>query len=212
MAASDTRLLVLGATCLFEPVNGYKLRRELLSWNVEDWAHIKPGSIYSMLTTLTRQGHLQRHDVLERRRTVAVYTVTDRGRAEFRSMVADALTTVDLSAPLTFHLAVAMVPLVPRAEFVRHLDERRTRLSALRDEYAAGRAGADAPPHAGMIPLLWSRLADAELTWVRQLLDRVEAGEFDFLGETPRWTPAEDDPGRQLARDRERYRQIIGLS
>ena len=45
MAATETRLLLLGGVLLFEPVNGYQPRRELLSWQVEDWAHIGRGSI-----------------------------------------------------------------------------------------------------------------------------------------------------------------------
>ncbi len=31
MAVTETRLLLLGAVLLFEPVNGYQVRRELLS-------------------------------------------------------------------------------------------------------------------------------------------------------------------------------------
>ena len=43
---STTRLLLLGAVRVFQPVHGYLLRRELLSWQVEDRAHVNPGSIY----------------------------------------------------------------------------------------------------------------------------------------------------------------------
>ena len=43
MAATETRLLVLGAVSLSEPVNGYQIRRELMSWEVNRWAHINPG-------------------------------------------------------------------------------------------------------------------------------------------------------------------------
>ena len=63
MAATETRLLVLGAVRLFEPVNGYQIRRELLSWGVEEWANIAPGSIYHGLSTLAERGHLVRHDL-----------------------------------------------------------------------------------------------------------------------------------------------------
>ena len=49
-------MLVLGAVQIFGPANGYQLRRELLSWEVERWAYLNPGSIYSMLTTLEKQG------------------------------------------------------------------------------------------------------------------------------------------------------------
>ena len=48
---SATRLLVLGAVRIFQPAHGYLVRRELLSWDVENWAAINPGSIYNMLRT-----------------------------------------------------------------------------------------------------------------------------------------------------------------
>jgi hypothetical protein len=35
---SATRLLVLGAVRIFQPAHGYLVRRELLSWGVENWA------------------------------------------------------------------------------------------------------------------------------------------------------------------------------
>ena len=55
---SATRLLVLGCVRIFQPVHGYFLRRELMSWEVERWAHIHPGSIYNALKTLTKAGLL----------------------------------------------------------------------------------------------------------------------------------------------------------
>ena len=44
-----TRLVVLGAVRQFEPVHGYFLRRELMTWHVDEWANIQPGSIYNAL-------------------------------------------------------------------------------------------------------------------------------------------------------------------
>ncbi|MDQ4113433.1 MAG: PadR family transcriptional regulator, partial [Actinomycetota bacterium] len=35
-------MLLLGAVALFEPVNGYQIRRELMSWHVDQWANINP--------------------------------------------------------------------------------------------------------------------------------------------------------------------------
>ena len=74
MATTETRLLLLGAVALFEPVNGYQIRRELLSWQVESWANIRPGSIYNGLATLTQRGDLVRHDLRDGTRQVAVYS------------------------------------------------------------------------------------------------------------------------------------------
>jgi hypothetical protein len=35
---SSTRLLMLGAVRIFQPVHGYFVRRELLTWRVDQWA------------------------------------------------------------------------------------------------------------------------------------------------------------------------------
>ncbi len=51
-------MLVLGVVTIFEPANGYQIRRKLLSWRVEDWADLKPGSVYSMLTALVKHERL----------------------------------------------------------------------------------------------------------------------------------------------------------
>ena len=42
---ASTRLLVLGVVRIFQPVHGYDVRRELLSWRVDQWANVAPGSI-----------------------------------------------------------------------------------------------------------------------------------------------------------------------
>src|ERR1041384_1336086 len=96
MYALTTRLLVLGAVSIFGPANGYQLRRELLSWEVERWAHLNPGSIYSMLGTLEKQGAIERHDLTmdDAGRPVAVYTTTDAGEAEFVRLLTEAIATV----------------------------------------------------------------------------------------------------------------------
>ena len=62
---SATRLLVLGAVRIFQPAHGYLVRRELLSWDVENWAATNPGSIYNMLRTLTRDGLLAEVDTVD---------------------------------------------------------------------------------------------------------------------------------------------------
>ena len=112
MATTETRMLLLGAVAIFEPVNGYQIRRELLTWGVEDWANIKPGSIYNGLATLAQRGELVRHDLRDGSREVAVYELSDTGREEFRRLFEEALTAVRPTAPLAFQTALSMLPLV----------------------------------------------------------------------------------------------------
>src|SRR4051812_9875896 len=144
MAAQETRMLLLGAVALFEPVNGYQIRRELLSWQVDRWAHTNPGSIYHGLGSLTRQGHLVRHDLVDAGREVAVYELTEDGRAELRRLMLDALETVNPYERSAFTVAFSMLPLVERDQVVRSLVRRRGRLEAV-----VGRPGC-APP--GLAP------------------------------------------------------------
>lgn len=213
MAALETRLLVLGAVAIFEPVNGYQIRRELLSWGVEDWAHIKPGSIYSSLSTLTGQGALERHDLVDSGRQVAVYTVTPEGRTELARLFAVALETVDVMAPLAFHTALSLIPLIAREPFLAHLRTRLVNAELLRLD---GEAHVDdlkfAPPHVKTVIGLWSRVAEVENQWVTELIDQVEAGSFAFAGEESDWTPPADDPGWQMAADRDRYLKLLDRS
>ena len=212
MAATETRLLVLGCVSLFEPVNGYQIRRELMSWEVDRWAHIHPGSIYSALTTLEKQGHLRRHDLLDVTREVAVYTTTDSGRRELRDLLAGALRTVEVLDPLPLHAALSMCPLLDRPTTVDHLVARVEALVAhladLRSKRTLASAGL-APPHVTRLVDLQVAQVEVELHWVREVLAEVRAGGLSFAGETMAWRPAADDPGWQMQTDRQRYLTLL---
>ena len=215
MAATETRLLLLGAVSLFEPVNGYQIRRELMSWGVEDWAHINPGSIYSSLTTMTKQGLLTRHDLPEGSREVAVYLSTDAGRHELGRLFGRALEQVTLLDPLPFHTALSMCVLFPRASVTQHLEVRADALDRLLEDIGQTRlavATGLAPPHVARWMDLHLELARAERTWLAELLQEIAAGELAFAGEPFAWHPAPEDPSWQLAADRERYRALLGLT
>ena len=58
---SATRLLVLGVMRFMQPVHGYDVRRELLTWQLEELSNVKPGSIYSAIRTLERDGCIAIH-------------------------------------------------------------------------------------------------------------------------------------------------------
>lgn len=199
-------MLLLGAVALFEPVNGYQIRRELLSWQVDRWAHTNPGSIYHGLTSLTGQGHLVRHDLVDGGREVAVYELTETGREELDRLMVEALETVNPYERTAFHVAFSMLPLLDDAAALRCLTHRRVGLERTVAELAAGKPD-DIPPHARRSVLLWYDLAVAELAWLRETIDEIRGGGLDGAAT---WAPPDDDPGWQMNADRERYRALLG--
>lgn len=210
MAATETRLLLLGTVMLFEPVNGYQLRRELLSWQVEDWAHVNPGSIYSGLSTLAKQGNLERHDLVDGTREVAVYTSTAAGRREFERLWAAAVETVDLLSPLPFHTGLALMPLMPRDRVLEGLRTRLAHLDAkVREQMDQKRDLSAMPPHVRAMADLWMGLSQTEREWLVDLTRRVAGGDLSLRDEPADWQAPADDPGWQMANDRRRYVELL---
>lgn len=210
MATTETRLLLLGAVSIFEPVNGYQIRRELLSWGVEEWANIRPGSIYNGLATLAQRGELVRHDLRDGGREVAVYELSEAGREEFRRLFEAALTEVRATAPLAFQTAMSMLPMATRQEARALLTTRLDNLDRAAEE---GRQRAQlaeqVPPHVHELMDYWERIGQAERDWLVALIAHIDDGALSFRDEDWQWTPAADDPGWQMNEDRERYLALL---
>jgi DNA-binding PadR family transcriptional regulator len=215
MATSDTtRLLVLGVTQIFEPANGYQLRRELLSWEVDDWAHVNPGSIYSMLSTLTKQGMLERIDLVTSpgARPVAVYRMTPAGREELIAVVKTGIAEVRQFETTEFYAAMSLVTgLLPREQVIPLLEQRlvnlRAAIARLEGRIAALSDDISTPPHVARLLGYSVAGAAAELDWVAGFAASVRAGEMVFLGEPAmeKWMPARDDPAWRMVRERAVY-------
>jgi DNA-binding PadR family transcriptional regulator len=216
MASTETRMLILGAVSYFEPVNGYQVQRELLTWGLDEASNTTPGSIYSMLRTLSRQGHLDRHEVVDGGRRVSVYTTTSSGRQLFLELVRTALATVTPLAPLAMHLAFNFAPLVERATFTDCIRARRAtlleRCEELTERLTTVDEGTHLPPHIRPSVDLMVRSAGLELEWLDELLAHLDAGGLRFRGEEPTWRPPAEDSGWQMVADQERYRALLGLS
>jgi DNA-binding PadR family transcriptional regulator len=212
VSALATRLLVLGVVRIFEPANAYQLRRELLSWEVDRWANINPGSVYGMLASLEKAGLVRRHELVGvNGRPVGVYTTTEAGTREFPELVDRGMRTVDDWVDVAdLRAALAMAPFVPRATMVDAVEERVRALGAVLERMAgleAGQAAAQTvPPHVVEGFGLERALAQVQLDWLRRYRDLVAGGAFLFAGEAGwDWTPADDDPGWAMVRDRQHY-------
>ena len=219
MAGSDTtRLLVLGVARLFEPANGYQLRRELLSWRVESWANVNPGSVYSMLTTLTTQGMLERFDIpsTNGKRPVAVYRSTAAGREELVTLVRDALTTVEVFDRTAMYAALSLsVSLLSRKEVVKNLE---TRVRNLEKSIATHTAETEvnqklglSPPHVARMFGFPIAIAAAEIKWMTGFIASTNAGEMLFADDDwSDWKPNPSDPAWRMIAEQAAYLEKIG--
>ena len=191
---SVTRLLVLGAVRIFQPAHGYLVRRELLSWQVEDWANLNPGSIYNALRTLTRDGLL-----VEAEAPIAVggtgpaarstYRLTPDGETEFFRLLRDALWTLSPSEPSRLLAGLSFWWALSRQVVLDALAGRRAqlqaRLAATPYQAAVIRASATRV-HVVEHVLLFEAHLRAELTWVDEVRGRIAAGDYGFAGEDRR--------------------------
>jgi DNA-binding PadR family transcriptional regulator len=178
---------------IFQPVHGYDVRRELISWHAEEWANVAPGSIYNALKSLTRDGLLEVVGTKQvgGRPERTTYRLTSRGQVELNELLRDTLWTV--RTPIDpFVAAISFMGFIARDELVKALDARATMIeaSSKHAQYVVDAIdGVETPDHVReMIRLLDARMT-AELAWSRALKARLLAGEYNTLGD-PHWQPS----------------------
>ena len=194
--SSATRLLVLGAIRIMQPVHGYDVRRELVTWRLEDHANVKPGSIYSAIRTLEKDGCIAVHarESAESRPDRTTYVTTAEGEKEFQLLLREAWWTVAAPAnPLI--PALALMGFMPRDELVRALQARIAQqegeldsLGFMRAGIRDGATGADGeiPEHVREILDFIAAHVKAEIDWARTFQKRLREGRYWFAGEPRR--------------------------
>jgi len=199
---STTRLLLLGAVRIFQPVHGYLLRRELLTWQVDAWAHVNPGSIYSGLRTLAKQGLLA-EDAGE----PVAYRLTADGEVEYQRLLSQSLREPDWSDPTRLLAGLSFFTTLPRDEVRDALRARALMLEAMVSGTAAGARAVerDRTSPASTVELfhVGGHWLEAERVWVAEVCARIDAGHYRFAGDPGGpdrpgdggvWPPAVLDP------------------
>jgi DNA-binding PadR family transcriptional regulator len=190
---SATRLLVLGAIRILQPVHGYEVRRELMTWRLEDFTNVKPGSIYGAIRTLEKDGCVAVHarEGGDRRPERTTYVLTREGEKEFQVLLRESWWSVaPPKEPLIPPLCLMLF--LPREELIRALQARMSILEAELDglsfKRAAIRDGAtgaegEIPEHVREIIDFISARTRAELEWARGFQRRLRDGAYRFAEE-----------------------------
>lgn len=186
---STTRLLILGAVRIFQPVHGYLVRSELVSWEVDRWAHLNPGSVYNALRTLSRDGYLSA-TISEPGPAGAArtsYALTDNGEVEFLSLLRSAFMTVDVYAADSLMAGVAFMWALPRAEVLTLLSDRLAQIAlnelGLDASLEQIRCDEGTPEHVQELKHLVFARMRGETEWTRALIQRINDGAYAFEGE-----------------------------
>ena len=190
--SSTTRLLVLGVVKLFQPVHGYEVRRELISWRAQEWASVQPGSIYNALKTLTRDGLLEvaSTDQVGGRPERTTYRLTSAGQEEFHTLLREEWWAV--RPPIDpLMAAVSFLNEVSRAEAIEALKHRAAQVHGMvrAVEFAIeNHDGRESPYHVREMMRLMNARVSAELDWSRQFVERLRRGEYATADDPP-WQP-----------------------
>lgn len=182
---SATRLLVLGGVRRFGRAHGYEIRRELISWGSDEWAHVNPGSIYHALRQLAKEGLLLAHDVEESDAGPphTDYEITDAGREEFFRLLRCAISTVDIRHPEMLTAGLAFLAELTRPEAIELLRQRLDGLAARRANVMPLYEAPADPAHLHELLGWWVHSADAAMEWACGLIERLEAGDYVMADE-----------------------------
>lgn len=173
-------MMILGVVQWLQPVHGYDVRRELLSWNADKWANVQPGSIYHALRKLAEEGLLREvaTEQVGARPARTSYEITDKGAAEFQSQLRNHWWNI-ASAPDPFMAAFSFLPALPRDEAAAALRNRAMQLQVgvkqLEAALSADWRGRKPEYVAWMWELSMDR-AQAEIDWCNRIAGRIESG------------------------------------
>jgi DNA-binding PadR family transcriptional regulator len=173
--------MILGLVQWMQPVHGYDVRRELLSWSADKWANIQPGSIYHALRKLSEEGLLREvaTEQVSGRPARTSYEITEKGNAEFQSLLrGNWWSLADTADP--FMAAFAFLPALPREEAASALRNRALQLRAGVQQLAAATKADWADNKPVYVTWMWELTivrAEAEIAWCERTAKKIEAGE-----------------------------------
>jgi DNA-binding PadR family transcriptional regulator len=187
----STRLLVLGCVRAFQPIHGYDVRRELMSWHANEWANVAPGSIYNALKSLVKDGALEivGTRAVGGRPERTTYKLTKRGEDELVDLLRDTWWNLKpIQDPLMCGLA--FLNMMTREEAIAALQHRAVQIGSQMAQHAfviasTGTDGDLGDEHVREMMRLSGARLEAELAWSNAFIARLERGEYTTLDGKP---------------------------
>jgi DNA-binding PadR family transcriptional regulator len=180
-------MMILGLVQWMQPVHGYDVRRELLSWSADKWANVQPGSIYHALRKMSEEGLLREltTEQVGGRPARTSYEITEKGKAEFQSLLRGNWWHVTAS-PDPFMAAFSFLPALSREEAATALRNRATQLRAGVQQLEAATTAEWADHKPVFVAWMWELTivrSEAEIAWCERTAKKIEADEPYFPGD-----------------------------
>jgi len=181
------------------PMHPYEMQR-IMQWRGKDQVvRVQRGSLYPAVERLVKAGLVEPSEVERegRRPERTVYRLTEDGRETAASWLADMLRTVRNEFP-EFPAALSFLPVLSTGEVRANLNFR---VLALGKQLAALRSEAVDLVERFKLPRLFAledeyklAMVEAELAWVRSLLDDIDSGTLTWDAEQIRaWAQVMED-------------------
>jgi DNA-binding PadR family transcriptional regulator len=179
-----TRIAILGLLCRHGPQHGYELRKLVVEQHIDEISDIQLGSIYAALKRFAQEGLVEQQGRSRsgNRPTRTMFRITDLGKKELRTLVADAFTDPQ-QAERPVDLALHFSGLLEVDDVVELLEERlmmlekfaklieRATKSTRHDDPAVRDLIRDIPDH-------FRRINRAEIAWTKHVLDNARNGAY----------------------------------
>lgn len=179
-----------------EPMHAYRMQRMLTERRKDQVANIaQRNSVYQTIDRLQRSDLIRVRETArdERRPERTVYEITDEGSATFREWMSSTLAKPAREYPIV-PAALAEVALLSPAEVLAPLEERAAALAARLDAMAAELAGAPPLPRVLLLEHEYERtVVEAELGWVRAVIDDLRGGALSWTEQQMRTLAAAED-------------------
>lgn len=177
----STRLVILGLL-RDRSLHGYEIKH-IISEHMDDWTNIAFGSIYFALGKLAEEGFIEKIATEQEgnRPSRSIYQITDVGEAEFFRLLREIWGNLERNF-FEFDIGLFFLNALPPDEIKGYLQVRVAQLEGivqyLNQHQVEQMSKAEVPAQARAI-FEHSRVhLEAELIWSRDLLTRIENGEY----------------------------------
>jgi DNA-binding PadR family transcriptional regulator len=179
----SARLIILGLL-QESPMHGYEVKQRIEREEMGEWAGVSYGAIYSALNKLARDGFVEKigTEQVGKRPSRDVYQITKNGRGEFLHLLREALSTVAYQND-PVDIALRFVEALPAQEVRALLEERKATLEQGFQMLTKQKAGFvqshQGTPYIEVACVLfdhWLLRLEAELTWLKRVLEKLERG------------------------------------